>query len=307
MHPTSSSFTGKRLAASLLALLVTLAFSLPAHAGAVLNRIQATGVVKVGYRPKGVPFSWETGREGAITGYAVDVCERIVAGIAAQLKVPRLQIQPVPVVESTRIPAVVNGDIDIECAGTTNNKARRAQVAFGLPYFYAGAALLARKNSGITGLGSLKDRKLGVLEGSTSWQIADQHQSGSGGWLIKKFANMAVATAALQNNEIDALMDDDVPLLIIAAQSGGNLSVVQQRYSIEPLAPMFSRSDAEFELLVLRVMQQLYRDGEMNAIYQRWFLSPLPGLDYNLNLKMGALLQDNLRRPTDYVAEWTVL
>ena len=146
-----------------------------------------------------------------------------------------------------------------------------------------------------------------MLEGSISWQIADQYQSRNGGWLIKKFANMAVATAALQNNEIDALMDDDVPLLIIAAQSGGNLSVVQQRYSIEPLAPMFSRSDAEFEHLVLRVMQQLYRDGEMNAIYQRWFLSPLSGLDYNLNLKMGALLQDNLRRPTDYVAEWTVL
>ena len=83
--------------------------------------------------------------------------------------------------------------------------------------------------------------------------------------------------------------------------------MLAQRYSIEPLAPMFSKSDPELEKVVLQAMQQLYRDGEMDAIYKRWFLSPLPGLGYNLNLKMSALLQDNLRRPTSYVADWTVM
>ena len=93
-------------------------------------------------------------------------------------------------------------------------------------------------------------------------------------------------------------MDDDVSLLTVAARSGGKFSVPAQRYSIEPLAPMFSKTDPELEKVVLQVMQQLYRDGQMNAIYERWFLSPLPGLGYNLNLKMGALccLPDWLRR-----------
>ena len=304
MTIASASFS--RLALRLLAgLAACAALASPAHAGPVLNRIQATGVFKMGYRPNGVPFSWETS-PGAATGYAPDICQRIAAGIAAHLKLPKLQVQAVPVLESTRISAVINGEIDIECAGTTNSKARREQVAFGLPYFYAGSALMVREGSDITGLGNCRGKKLGTLEGSTSSQIAEL-KNDNGGWTLKTFKSMSEAAAALGRGEIDALMYDDVTLLTAAAQSGGKLSVLAQRYSIEPLAPMFSKSDPELEKVVLQAMQQLYRDGEMDAIYKRWFLSPLPGLGYNLNLKMSALLQDNLRRPTSYVADWTVM
>ena len=308
MKNTSASFAHFRLARRLLAgTALGLALLTPAQAGPVLSRIQATGVLKMGYRPNGVPFSWEI-KPGVATGYAPDICQHIASGIANYLKMPGLKIQPVPVLESTRIMAVLNGDIDLECAGTTNNKARREKVAFGLAYFYAGSALLVRQGSGITGLGSLGDKPLGVLEGSTSSQVAEINQSRSGAaWAIKPYKTITEAVAALERGEIHAVMDDDVSLLTVAARSGGKFSVPAQRYSIEPLAPMFSKTDPELEKVVLQVMQQLYRDGQMNAIYERWFLSPLPGLGYNLNLKMGALLQDNLRRPTAYVTDWMVL
>ena len=304
-HATTLSFA-RRLLAVCAASLFVCAAPFAAQAGSVLDRIQSTGVLKMGYRADGAPFSWETGPSAA-TGYAPDICQRIAASIASHLKLPKLQVQAVPVLESTRISAVINGEIDIECAGTTNSKARREQVAFGLPYFYAGSALMVREGSGITGLSGLGGKNLGVLEGATGNQIIDIHKNRSGGWTLKTFKSMREATTALERGEIDALLDDDVTLLTIAAQSGGKFSVPAQRYSIEPLAPMFSKSDPELERVVLQIMQQLYRDGEMDAIYKRWFLSPLPGLGYNLNLKMGALLQDNLRRPTAYVTDWTVM
>ena len=304
-HATTLSFA-RRLLAACAATLFACAAPVVAQAGSVLDRIQSTGVLKMGYRADGAPFSWETGPSAA-TGYAPDICQRIAASIASHLKLPKLQVQAVPVLESTRISAVINGEIDIECAGTTNSKARREQVAFGLPYFYAGSALMVREGSGITGLSGLRGKNLGVLEGATGNQIIDIHKNRSGGWTLKTFKSMREATTALEQGEIDALLDDDVTLLTIAAQSGGKFSVPAQRYSIEPLAPMFSKSDPELERVVLQIMQQLYRDGEMDAIYKRWFLSPLPGLGYNLNLKMGALLQDNLRRPTAYVTDWTVM
>ena len=305
MNPATTLSFARRLLAACAATLFACAAPVVAQAGSVLDRIQSTGVLKMGYRADGAPFSWETGPSAA-TGYAPDICQRIAASIASHLKLPRLQVQAVPVLESTRISAVINGEIDIECAGTTNNKARREQVAFGLPYFYAGSALMVREGSGITGLGNCRGKKLGTIEGSTSSQIAEL-KNDNGGWTLKTFKSMNEAVAALGRGEIDALMYDDVTLLTAAAQSGGKLSVLAQRYSIEPLAPMFSKSDPELEKVVLQAMQQLYRDGEMDAIYKRWFLSPLPGLGYNLNLKMGALLQDNLRRPTSYVADWTVM
>ena len=56
MTIASASFS--RLALRLLAgLAACAALASPAHAGPVLNRIQATGVFKMGYRPNGVPFS----------------------------------------------------------------------------------------------------------------------------------------------------------------------------------------------------------------------------------------------------------
>ena len=305
MNPATTLSFARRLLAACAATLFACAAPVVAQAGSVLDRIQSTGVLKMGYRADGAPFSWETGSSAA-TGYAPDICQRIAASIASHLKLPKLQVQAVPVLESTRISAVINGEIDIECAGTTNSKARREQVAFGLPYFYAGSALMVREGGGITGLGNCRGKKLGTIEGSTSSQIAEL-KNDNGGWALKTFKSMNEATAALGRGEIDALMYDDVTLLTAAAQSGGKLSVLAQRYSIEPLAPMFSKSDPELEKVVLQAMQQLYRDGEMDAIYKRWFLSPLPGLGYNLNLKMGALLQDNLRRPTSYVADWTVM
>ena len=279
-----------------------------AHAGPVLERIRATGIFKMGYRANGAPFSWiDSENGGAVIGYSADVCRHIADGIAAHLQLPRLQVLPIPVLQSTRIAAIVNGDIDMECASTTNTQERREQVAFGLTYFYAGAALLVGHGSGITSLKNFRDQTLGVLEGTTSKLIAQMHAGRNGGWKTRNFHSLAEAVAALNKGDIQAVMGDDVPLLAFAAQSGGKLVVAQQRYSVEPLAPMFIQADPELEQLVRNIMQNLFRSGEMDAIYKRWFLSPLPGLGYNLNLKMGALLRDSLRRPTDYVSDWTVM
>ena len=124
-HATTLSFARRLLAVCATSLFVCAA-PFAAQAGSVLDRIQSTGVLKMGYRADGAPFSWETGPSAA-TGYAPDICQRIAASIASHLKLPKLQVQAVPVLESTRIPAVVNGEIDMECAGTTNTNNARAQ------------------------------------------------------------------------------------------------------------------------------------------------------------------------------------
>ena len=292
----------------LTAAVASAALACPAHAGPVLDRIQSTGMFKMGYRPDSAPFSWASSADSStILGYSAEVCQHIARAIAGELKVQALQIVPVPVFQSTRIASIVRGDIDMECAGTTNTQERRGKVAFGLTYFYAGAALLVSRESGIANLGDLKDKTLGALEGTTSKLIAEMYAGRNGGWRIRNFHSLPEAAAALRANEIQAVMGDDVLLLAVAAQSGGQLAVPAQRDSVEPLAPMFSKDDAELEKMVRAIMQNMYRGGEMNAIYARWFLSPLPGLGYNLNLKMGALLQDSLRRPTDCVSDWTVM
>jgi glutamate/aspartate transport system substrate-binding protein len=46
--------------------------------------------------------------------------------------------------------------------------------------------------------------------------------------------------------------------------------------TIEPLAIMLPRNDPDFKRLVDAEMKRLIRSQEANAIYERWFQSPIP-------------------------------
>ncbi len=51
----------------------------------------------------------------------------------------------VPVTSANRIPALLEGKIDLECGSTTNTRDRQKQVAFAYTTFVAGIKMLAKK------------------------------------------------------------------------------------------------------------------------------------------------------------------
>ena len=57
-----------------------------------LERIKSTGKITVAYAPDAVPFSVR-GPEGRPDGYSADLCKRVIAGIQAQLKLAKLEVQ----------------------------------------------------------------------------------------------------------------------------------------------------------------------------------------------------------------------
>ena len=46
---------------------------------------------------------------------------------------------------------------------------------------------------------------------------------------------------------------------------------------------------------------RLIQTGEINAIYRKWFESPIPPQQINLKLPMSYLLRDSFKSPTDWV------
>lgn len=289
------------------AALVSAIVSCSVHAGPVLDRIQSSQTLTIGYRPNSAPFSYED--KGQVIGYAVDVCQRVATALQQQLKLPKLAVRYVPVSTAERIPALLEGRIDMECAGTTNTKARREQVAFGLTYFYAGASVLVREGENPNGLDDLRSGKvLAAVKGTTGLQVAEMRaRDGRAGWKLEVFDTTRAAVEAVEQGKADAAIQDNIQLLPLARQSSKSMVLAGQPLSIEPLAPMFARNDAELADLVLAAMRQIYRDGEMGPMYNRWFLSNLPGRTFKLDLKLNPLLNDNFRRPSSYVTDWVVL
>ena len=55
-----------------------------------LERIKATRTITIAFAEDAAPFSFREGGQPA--GYSVDLCQRVVAGIKAQLKLEELKI-----------------------------------------------------------------------------------------------------------------------------------------------------------------------------------------------------------------------
>jgi glutamate/aspartate transport system substrate-binding protein len=46
-------------------------------------------------------------------------------------------------------------------------------------------------------------------------------------------------------------------------------------------------------------MTQIYKSGEINGIYDKWFLNPIPPRGITLNIPMGAAFKAVVENPTD--------
>jgi glutamate/aspartate transport system substrate-binding protein len=273
---------------------VALALCLPGLALAqesagTLQKIKASGTMTMGFREQSVPFSF-LGTDGKPAGYSIDLCQRIAAGIQQQLGLSKLDVKWVAVTPDTRISAVVQGTIDLECGSTTNTLARQEQVDFSHMTFVDGASLLVMKGSGIVGVQDLGAKRIAIIPATTTDKVVrDALQKGLIVAQIVSVKDHREGLAALEGNTADAYASDRTILIGLAmtAQDPGQFALADQYLSYEPYGLMVRHGDAPFRLGVNRVLSYLYRSGEIAQIYARWFGNL--GAPSNLLLAMYAL------------------
>src|SRR5210317_2099425 len=150
-------------------LLIAAALALPGlnlaaqNAEGTLDKISRTGEFVIGYRADSSPLSYENSK-GEPSGYSVDLCRRIAAGIKAHFGDKDIETKFVRISSEERISAVVNGKIDIECGSTTITLSRQERVDFSLPTFVTGATVLSLASSGIQSMSDLSGKKIGVVK-----------------------------------------------------------------------------------------------------------------------------------------------
>src|SRR6476619_7371955 len=75
-----------------------------------LKKIKDTGSITIGNRESSIPFSYLDDKQQPI-GYSMDLCNKIVDAIKAELKLPNLKVTYNPVTSQNRIPLVQNGTV----------------------------------------------------------------------------------------------------------------------------------------------------------------------------------------------------
>jgi ABC-type amino acid transport substrate-binding protein len=272
-------------------------------AGPVLDRIQQTQSITLAHRESSIPFSF-LDAENKPVGYSMDLCLRLVEAVRKHLRLPSIKVDYLPVTAATRIAAITEGRATFECGSTTNNAERRQSVAFTVPHYVAGARYLVRADSKVTDVRGFTGRTVVSTKGTTPLKAIDRvNRDQLLGMRIVEAPDHAAAVAMVEFGSAEAFVMDDVLLygLIASRPDPGKLKVVGEFLTIEPLAIMLSLTDPELKRIAGDEMRRLIRSKEAHAIYERWFLQPIPPKGVPLNLPMNYLLKDSWKYPTDVV------
>ena len=292
-----------------LSLLAAAAFSLGALSLALpaaaqegtLKKVKDSGSITIGHRDASLPLSYYDDKQQPI-GYAVDLCMRIVDAVKTELKMPKIDVKYQLVTSANRIPLMANGTIDLECGSTTNNIPRQEQVWFTITHFVTANRWVAKKASNIKTLNDLKGKTVVSTAGTTNIkQITEINAAKNLGMNIISANGHAEAFQMVETGRAVAFVMDDILLAGLAAQSRApnDYAISAESLSVEPYGIMLRKGDTAFKAVVDRAMTNVYKSGQINAIYEKWFQKPVPPKGVNLNLPMSAAFKKVVANPTD--------
>lgn len=276
------------------------------HAADTLSKVRDTKTITIGYQEGSIPFSFLDDNKKP-TGYAIELCLKFVAAVQKELKLPQLKVEYVPVNSFNRIPAIVEGRADIECGTTTNTPERRKQVAFTIPHFIAAARLLVKANSDIRNWSDLRNRKIVMTKGAVQEKVVKARNEASAlNMTILEGKDHLDSFHILEQGQVDAFAMGDVVLYGFRAKAKdpSAYAIVGDPLSAEPYAAMFKKDDPAFKVVIDNEMARIMYSGELNKLYDKWFMNPVASLNNaNLKMPMSHLLRDSIRFPTDKVAQ----
>src|SRR5450830_414401 len=275
-----------------------------------LKKINDSGTITLAHRDSSIPFSYIADGSGKPVGYSHDIQLAIVEQLKKDLNKPDLKTKYNLVTSQTRIPLIQNGTADLECGSTTNNAERAQQVDFTVNIFEIGTRLLVKKDKdgkpSYADFADLKGKNVVTTAGTTSERIikamnADKQM----GMNVISAKDHGESFQMLESGRAVAFMMDDALLAGEAAKAkkAADWEVTGTPQSYEIYGCMMRKGDEPFKKAVDDAIVATYKSGEINKIYEKWFMQPIPPKGLNLNFPMSDELKKLIANPTDKAAD----
>jgi glutamate/aspartate transport system substrate-binding protein len=266
-----------------------------------LKKIKDTGTITIGHRESSIPFSYLDDKQQPV-GYAMELCGKVVDAVKAELKLPNLKVAYQPVTSANRIPLLQNGTIDLECGSTTNSVERQKQVAFGPTYFVVNISAAVKKDSGIKTFADLNGKTVASTSGTTSIPLLRGYEKAKGiDFKELQAKDHAESMQLVASDRAQAFIMDDILLAgqIANQQNPGQYTILPESLRTEPYSMMLRREDPQFKALVDRAVSNVYKSGEIDKIYAKWFTSAIPPRNINMNFPQTPAIKEAFKNPND--------
>ena len=235
-----------------------------------LQRLSETGTLRVGYGDT-APFSYQDD-EGNVRGYSIELCQRVAEQLQQQLNLPKLDIEYVFRTPGNRVQLLNSGEIDIECNASTNNAERRRSADFSLSHFFVSVRFVALKENQFFTLQDLAGRSVSVARGTVN--VGQINQANR-----EQQLNLSVVPVETLQEAFDLVTEGRV-----AAFAMDDILLMRQ-------------GDQAFVEQVNQALREIYQRGDILALYERWFLQPLPGKGITLNVPICETLAQHFMNP----------
>ncbi len=269
--------------------------TVPSYAENILDKIEKTGEVAIGFREGSVPFGY-LNSQGEWVGFGLDLGNEFVKALSDRFG-KKIALVKKPMNPKTRIDMVVNGTVDMGIGSTTITLAREEVVDFSLPYFLTGTRLLVPKGSPIKDFPDVAGKRVGMGSGSTANIQGMDNAIASG--LVKPacekvlFEEHNKGFLALQQGKIDAYFTDASILAGMKAKASNpnDWEIVGRHLTYEPYGILLPENQGEWRDFVNAALIRMIKDGRFEQIYDKWFGPngevPLPmSNEYEMLLKV---------------------
>jgi glutamate/aspartate transport system substrate-binding protein len=111
----------------------------------------------------------------------------------------------------------------------------------------------------------------------------------------------ADAFLLLASDRAAAYVLDDVQLagLIANQPNAADYKLLKDVLRQEPYGIMMRKDDPEFKTIVDQAVTEMMKSGAIDKLYAKWFMSPIPPRNVNLNFPMSDAVREAYRNPNN--------
>lgn len=266
-----------------------------------LKKIAETGTIRIGHSGEDVPFSYKL-PDGTVTGYSTELCVRVVDLLKEKLGLAKIDIEYVERTPRNRVAMLRDGDLDIECVASTNNAERRKSVSFSYSHFVTGTQFMSLKKNNLKTISDLAGHTVAATSGTTNiGQLNTINRERGLHIAVMPAESHRDAFKQVTEGRASAFVMDGILLAAFIAGTEHPEDYVLSSDALgwpEPYGLMMRHDDTEFRDAVNEALLKIYRSGEINGLYEKWFTRPIPPNGINMRLPMSDEIRSAFANPS---------
>ena len=234
--------------------------------GDILERIEETGTLRVGFEGTYPPFNYQGDGEDFI-GFDVDISKEVATRLGVEVEFI-----------TSKWAGLIGGlnadKFDVIIAQMTVTEERAESVDFTDPYVVTGAVIVTHNDTNdIETLDDLDGKKVGAAAGSSFADLAEQAEGADvnlydGGF--STYVNDVV------NKRLDALVNDSLVMGFNIEESGLPIKVASELLSEDANAMAVKKGNGDFVEKMNEILAEMKEDGTYDEIFMKWFgMEPL--------------------------------